>query len=100
MPATTAGSTQRIADTCEAPGYPENPARARRGIAGGGAAGGQVLHLHAYDESGFETFHAEPCAAAIRAVREACPGIPVSLSTSEAIESDPARRLELIAGWT
>nr|MBA2600479.1 3-keto-5-aminohexanoate cleavage protein [Actinomycetota bacterium] len=63
-------------------------------------AGGQVLHLHAYDESGSETFHAEPCAAAIRAVRVACPGIPVSLSTSEAIESDPARRLELIADWT
>ena len=63
-------------------------------------AGGQVLHLHAYDESGSETFLAEPCAAAIRAVREACPGIPVSLSTSAAIESDPERRLSLIADWT
>ncbi|MBA3431024.1 MAG: 3-keto-5-aminohexanoate cleavage protein, partial [Actinobacteria bacterium] len=36
----------------------------------------------------------------IRAVREACPGIPVSLSTSAAIESDPERRLSLIADWT
>lgn len=63
-------------------------------------AGAQALHLHAYDESGVETFEAEPCAAAIRAVREACPGVPVSLTTSEAIEPDPARRLELIARWT
>jgi uncharacterized protein (DUF849 family) len=33
-------------------------------------------------------------------VRAACPGVPISLSTSEDIEPDPARRLELIAGWT
>src|ERR687895_792875 len=41
-----------------------------------------------------------PRAAAIRAVRAACPGVPVSLSTSAAIEPDPARRLQLVAGWT
>lgn len=63
-------------------------------------AGAQVLHLHPYDAAGRETLAAEPCAAALRAVRAACPGIPVSLSTSAAIEPDPARRLELVSGWT
>ena len=63
-------------------------------------AGAGVLHLHPYDESGAETLAAGPCAAAIREVRAACPGIPVSLSTSETIEPDPGRRLALIADWT
>jgi len=63
-------------------------------------AGARVLHLHPYDGDGRETLEAEPCAAALRAVRAACPGIPVSLSTSADIESDPRRRLELVAGWT
>jgi uncharacterized protein (DUF849 family) len=63
-------------------------------------AGARVLHLHPYDEGGAETLAARPCAAAIREVRAACPGISVSLSTSEAIEPDPARRLALIAEWT
>jgi uncharacterized protein (DUF849 family) len=60
----------------------------------------EVLHLHPYDDEGAETLAAEPCAAALRAVRDACPGIPISLSTSRDIEADPRRRLELVAGWT
>ena len=63
-------------------------------------AGAQVLHLHPYDTAGAETLAAEPCAAALRAVHAACPGVPVSLSTSAGIEPDPRRRLELVAGWT
>ncbi len=63
-------------------------------------AGAQVLHLHPCDETGRETLAAEPCAAALLAVRAACPGIPISLSTSAAIEPDPERRLELVSGWT
>ena len=63
-------------------------------------AGARVLHLHPYDADGRETFAAEPCAAAIRAVRAVCPGIPISLSTSADIEADPERRRALVAGWT
>ena len=62
------------------------------------AAGTRVLHLHPYDAAGRETLAAEPCAAALHAVQVACPGIPISLSTSAAIESDPRRR-ELVAAW-
>lgn len=63
-------------------------------------AGASVLHLHPYDEAGKPTLEAEACAAALRAVRSACPGVPICLSTSAAIEPDPGRRLELVRGWT
>jgi uncharacterized protein (DUF849 family) len=33
-------------------------------------------------------------------VHAACPGIPISLSTSADIEADPARRLDLISAWS
>ena len=64
------------------------------------AAGAVSLHLHPHDATGRQTLQAEPCAAALRAVRAACPGTPISLSTSAGIEPDPHRRLELIAGWS
>jgi uncharacterized protein (DUF849 family) len=63
-------------------------------------AGARVLHLHPYDADGRQTLDAEPCAAAIRAVRATCPGIPISLSTSAEIEPDPERRRALVAAWT
>jgi uncharacterized protein (DUF849 family) len=63
-------------------------------------AGALVLHLHPYDEQGHETLAAAPCAAALAAVRAACPGIPISLSTSAEIEPDPDRRQALVAAWT
>jgi len=63
-------------------------------------AGAQVVHLHPYDRHGRETLEAEPCAAALRAVRAACPGLPVSLSTSADIEPEPVRRRGLVASWT
>lgn len=62
-------------------------------------AGARSLHLHPYDEHGRETLAAEPCAAALRAVRAACPGVPISLSTSAAIEPDAERRRDLVASW-
>lgn len=63
-------------------------------------AGARVLHLHPYDAGGRQTLEAEPCAAALRAVRAVCPAIPISLSTSAEIEPDPERRRALVARWT
>lgn len=84
----------------EHPGIPRTPdvlaAEGRASV----DAGARVLHLHPYDDDAAETLAAEPCAAALRAVHAACPGIPISLSTSADIEADPQRRLELVAGWT
>jgi uncharacterized protein (DUF849 family) len=63
-------------------------------------AGARVVHLHVYDPDGWETFAAPECAAAMRAVRWDCPGIPISLTTSAGVEPEPARRLKMISGWT
>lgn len=63
-------------------------------------AGARSLHLHPYDENGRQTFAAEQCAATLRAVRAACPGVPISLSTSADVEPDARRRIALVEAWT
>ena len=63
-------------------------------------AGADSLHFHAYDTYGRETLEAGAVAAALRAVRAACPGIPLSLTTFAEIEPDPDRRKTLVAAWT
>jgi uncharacterized protein (DUF849 family) len=63
------------------------------------AAGARSVHLHPYDDQGRQTLDAHSCAATLAAVRRACPGTPVSLSTSATIEPDPQRRLTLIDAW-
>jgi uncharacterized protein (DUF849 family) len=82
------------------PNLPRTPAELAAEARASVDAGARVLHLHPYDADGRETLDAEPCAAALRAVRAACPGIPISLSTSADIEADPERRRALVAGWT
>jgi uncharacterized protein (DUF849 family) len=56
--------------------------------------------MHAFGADGRETLAAGPCADALLAVRKACPGIPVSLTTSAEIEPNPATRFALVSAWT
>lgn len=84
----------------EHPAIPRAPAQLAAAAADAVATGANVVHLHAFDADGNETLAAEPCAAAVRAVRAACPGIPISLTTSAGVEPDPERRLALVAAWT
>lgn len=58
-----------------------------------------MIHMHVFDD-GRETLAAAPSAAAVNAVRRACPRVPISLSTSAAIEPDPGRRMALLSSWT
>jgi uncharacterized protein (DUF849 family) len=82
------------------PALPRTPAELAAEARAAVDAGARALHLHPYDSEGRETLEAEPCAAALRAVRPECPAIPVSLSTSADIEADPERRHALVAAWT
>ena len=84
----------------EHPGVPRTPDQLAEHSRAAVKAGAGVVHLHVYDAEGRETMAADPCAAALRAVGAACPGIPISLTTSAAIEPDPQARFDLIAGWT
>jgi uncharacterized protein (DUF849 family) len=84
----------------EHPAVPRTPAELAAEGRAAVVAGAQVLHLHAYDADGRESLAARPCAEALHAVRAACPGVPISLTTSAAIEPDARRRLELVSAWT
>ena len=63
-------------------------------------AGEILLHLHAFDEHGEETLEAGPVGRMLTAVRAACPGVPINVTTFASIISDPAHRLRLVDGWT
>jgi len=84
----------------EHPAVPVTPeelaAEARRAVEAGAAG----LHVHPRAADGSQTLEPAACDAAMRAIRHACPGVPVGLSTASFIEPDHARRLELIATWT
>ncbi len=83
----------------EHPALPLDPdqlaAAAREAVAAGAAA----LHVHQRAADGSQTLAAEPCARVLRAIRSACPGVPVGLTTGAWIEPDPDRRLDLVARW-
>jgi uncharacterized protein (DUF849 family) len=63
------------------------------------AAGAGSLHIHPRDASGDESLWPDDVAAAVDAVRAACPRTPVGVTTGAWIEPDPDRRLALIATW-
>lgn len=84
----------------EHPAIPRTPEQLASAARAAVEAGAQVLHVHAFDEDGVETLDGDACAAALRAIRAVCPGVPLSLTTTAAIEPDPRRRLALIRAWT
>jgi len=84
----------------EHPRVPRTPGQLADDARAAVEAGARVIHLHAFDDGGRETLDAVPSAAAVDAVRRACPAVPISLSTSAAIEPDPRRRVTLVSRWT
>ncbi len=82
------------------PAVPRTPSELAAEARAAVDAGAISVHLHPYDADGRLTLAAEPSAAAIRAVRAACPGIPISLTTFAAIEPDPQKVRVAVASWT
>ena len=64
------------------------------------AAGAAALHVHPRGADGAETLDAANCGTAITAIRAACPGVPVGLSTGAWMAPDPGVRAGLIESWT
>ena len=64
------------------------------------AAGAVSLHVHSVDEAGVESLAPDVVAATLKAIREACPGVAVGISTAAYIEPDLSRRLTFIDTWT
>ncbi len=65
------------------------------------AAGARSLHVHPRRRDGRESLAAVDVAAAVEAVRAACPGVELGTTTGLWIaDGDPVRRAALVAGWT
>ncbi len=62
-------------------------------------AGAFAVHVHPRDAHGAQTLEAHACDAAVAAIRAAVPGLPVGLSTSEAIDPDPFARAAAVTRW-
>ncbi|MDQ6606383.1 MAG: 3-keto-5-aminohexanoate cleavage protein [Actinomycetota bacterium] len=62
-------------------------------------AGAFAVHVHPRDARGRQTLDARACDAAVAAIRAAVPGLPIGLSTSEAIDRDPFARAAAVRAW-
>lgn len=89
------GSTTRA----QHPAVPISPDEIARAAAGAVAAGAGALHVHALRPDGAQTLEPATCDAVVAAIRTACPGVPVGLSTIADAEPDVARRIAQVSGW-
>lgn len=87
---------RRPGDHPALPVTPEALAREARAAVDAGAA---AIHIHPRNEDGRQTLSAGACGAAVAAVRTACPGVPVGLTTGAWIEPDPLRRNTYVRAW-
>ncbi|WP_208760039.1 3-keto-5-aminohexanoate cleavage protein [Paenarthrobacter nitroguajacolicus] len=63
------------------------------------AAGAQSLHVHPKNHRGEDSLEARHVASWLKALRAACPGIPLGVTTGAWIVPDPATRLKMIESW-
>jgi uncharacterized protein (DUF849 family) len=78
---------------------PESPAELAADALAVRRAGAFAVHVHPRDASGAQTLRPRECDAAVAAIRRAVPGLPVGLSTAEAIDRDPFARAAAVGAW-
>jgi uncharacterized protein (DUF849 family) len=83
----------------EHPGLPVTPDEIARAAADAREAGADAVHVHAKNPDGQDTLDATPVAEVLRAVRAACPGLPVGITTGAWAQPDPDVRRDDIASW-
>lgn len=64
------------------------------------AAGATSLHVHPKDARGRDSLGADAVAAVVEAVRTACPGVPLGITTGAWALPDPGRRVAAIRAWS
>lgn len=82
------------------PGVPLTPRALARDAAAVRAVGAESLHFHPRNSVGRESLAAEDVAAAVMAVREAAPGLPLGISTGSWIPPGGTARLVPMRAWT
>jgi len=81
------------------PGLPLTPSALAQDAQRTSAAGAGAIHMHPRGTDGHETLDAAMIGMALLAIRAACPGLPVGVSTGAWIEPDATRRLALVRQW-
>ncbi|RSM54104.1 hypothetical protein DMB66_37850 [Actinoplanes sp. ATCC 53533] len=84
----------------EHPAVPVTPGELAVEAAAAVAAGAEALHLHPRERGGAQSLHPDDLAAAVTAVRWACPSVPVGVTTGLWIcDGDIGRRLATVTRW-
>jgi len=83
----------------EHPAVPRTPGELAADAIAVRRAGAFAVHVHPRDSGGAQTLKAVACDAAVEAIRVAVPGLPVGLSTAEAIDPDPFARAAAVKTW-
>ncbi|MBV8998252.1 MAG: 3-keto-5-aminohexanoate cleavage protein [Solirubrobacterales bacterium] len=81
------------------PAVPLTPAELAADAVAARKAGAFAVHVHPRDDAGEQTLNAWACDASVAAIRAATPGLPVGLSTAEAIDQDPFARAAAVRAW-
>ncbi|WP_431942033.1 3-keto-5-aminohexanoate cleavage protein [Micromonospora marina] len=84
----------------EHPAVPLTPAELAADAVRCASAGVAAVHVHPRDDSGAESLDPAVIAAAVSAIRDARPGLPVGVSTGAWIVPDPAARVAAVRAWT
>lgn len=82
------------------PAVPVTPAELAEDARRCREAGAGAVHVHPRDGHGRESLAARDVAAAVDAIRAACPGLPVGVSTGAWIVPDVGARISAIEAWT
>lgn len=83
----------------EHPAVPQTPRELTADAIAVRGAGAFAVHVHPRTASGAQTMDAAMCDAAVAAIRAGAPGLPIGLSTSEAILRDPFARAAAVRRW-
>jgi uncharacterized protein (DUF849 family) len=82
------------------PEVPITPAELAASAETAVAAGAEALHVHPRDEAGDQSLAAADVGAAVAAIRAACPGVPVGVTTGLWVAGgDVGARRAAVAGW-
>ena len=84
----------------EHPALPLTPAELAAAALGAARAGAASAHFHPRNAAGQPSLLAAEVHAALGAVRRACPGLPLGLSSNQQIEPDIGVRVRAISSWT
>ncbi len=84
----------------EHPALPVTPQQLAAEAVAAHAAGARAVHLHPKDADGVDSLLASDVAAAVTAVRDAAPGLPLGVTTGYWALPDAPQRLRAIDSWS